>query len=428
MSAVISRRAVLSAAALAAAGYPTTAGCARATVSGPAARNELVWATGGISAADLRPARKISDEWNTLHPRGPTVRVVPTPSTPDDDHELLWLELNAQLTNFDIVEPDVVWTAEFAQRGWLVDLTDLRPDIEAVTLDSPLQTAIWDGKLWAAPYATDAGILYYRKDLVPPDQVPLTWQQLLDRGRQIGRPRGMAPFVADGAQNEGLVVQYLEYFWGLGGEVLDVDDHSVSFDPGTATTAIEIMKDAYDKGDYLPGFDTMNLEDVRAAFQSGRAVFMRSWPYAYGQMNETDPASRVIGKVGIAPLPAIADHGSKPALGGHNLAVSAFSRNIPAATEFVKFASTTMEVQRTLASCSRAPTMRAIYDDPAGDPMLILLRKVLRTAEPRPASPKWSAISAQMQQQIFSAYTGTREPPNAVRAMRYFLDATIQGD
>ncbi|HEY2763152.1 MAG TPA: ABC transporter substrate-binding protein [Pseudonocardiaceae bacterium] len=426
ISTVLSRRAVLSAAALAAAGYAATAGCARSTPSG--SRPELVWASGGLSAADLRPAQDITDLWHALHPRGPGVRLVPTPASPDDAHELLWLELNAHLSNFDIVALDVVWTAEFAKRGWLVDLTELRPDIEPVTLRRPLQTAIWDGKLWAAPDTTDAGILYYRKDLLRPDQVPQTWRQLIDTGREIGRPRNMAPFVADGIQNEGLVVQYLEYFWGLGGEVLSADGHSVLFDPGTATQAIEIMKDAYDKGDYLTGFDTMNLEDSRAAFQTGKAVFMRSWPYGYQQMNETDPNSKIIGKVGIAPLPAIAEFGSITALGGHNLAVSAFSRNIPAAIEFVRFVSTARQVQQTLGqSYSLAPTMRAVYENPDGDPMLALLDQVLGTAKPRPATPQWSVISAQMQQLIFSAYTGTRDPGNAARAMRRFLDATTQG-
>jgi trehalose/maltose transport system substrate-binding protein len=138
---------------------------------------------------------------------------------------------------------------------------------------------------------------------------------------------------------------------------------------------------------------------------------MRSWPYAYRQINGGDPDSQVAGKVGIAPLPTFNGHWPVAALGGHNLAVSAFSRNIPAATEFVIFVSTSPEVQRQLVQqYSRAPTLKAAYRDLAADPMMALLTRVLPTAKPRPATPEWATISAEMQRQIFGAYTGDREP------------------
>jgi ABC-type glycerol-3-phosphate transport system substrate-binding protein len=180
--------------------------------------------------------------------------------------------------------------------------------------------------------------------------------------------------------------------------------------------------DSYQAGDYAPGFNTMKLEDARKIFQSGGAVFMRSWPYAYRQMNGGDPDSQVAGKVGIAPLPFVA------ALGGHNLAVSAFSANTAAAIEFVRFASTSREVQLGLAQRhSLAPTLKAAYPDPAGDLMLSLLDRVLPMAKPRSATPEWFTISTEMQQQIFGAYTGSREPKAAVEALRKFLVATVEG-
>jgi multiple sugar transport system substrate-binding protein len=416
---LVSRRAVLTAAVLVA------AGCMRATDSNSAA--ELVWATGGISAADLAPAMDIAKQWNQRHPNGPKVRVQALPSeSVNDTHQLLALELNAGLNQFDIVDLDVSWIPEFAQRGWLVDLQDLRSEIEQVSLPGPLQVAIWEGTLWAAPYVTDAGILYYRADLV--DTPPTTWQELIDVGHRVGQRNGIASFVADGAQYEGLVVQYLEYFWGLGGDVLGSDGQSVRFQLDKAQQAAEFMRRAFRQNVYALGFNTMTLEDARRTFQSGEAVFMRSWPYAYQQMNRTDPDSQVVGKVGIAPLPAFPGFRSVAALGGHNLVVNAFSRNIPAATEFVRFVSTSRDMQRSLAQRhSLAPTMAAAYQDLAGDPMMALLATVLPTAKPRPATPEWTTISAEMQQQIFAAYTGIRAPKAAVEALRRYLVATIAG-
>lgn len=415
----VSRRAVLAAAVLA------TAGCVGTTNSG--SRAELLWATGGITAPDYNRAVDIATRWNEWRPNGPKVRVEALPLSTNVQHQMLALELNAGLQQFDILDLDVVWIPEFAQRGWLVDMQDLRPDIEQASLPGPVQTAIWNGKLWAAPYITDAGILYYRSDLV--DTPPATWEELIEIGRVVGERNGIAPFVADGAQYEGLVVQYLEYLWGLGGDVLGKDGQSVLFQPDKARQAAEFMWKAFHEGFYAPGFNTMQLEDARKTFQSGEAVFMRSWPYAYLQMNGKDPDSQVAGKVGIAPLPTFPGFGPVAALGGHNLAVSRFSANKAAAVEFVRFVSNSREVQLALAKRhSLAPTLKAAYHDVADDPLLALLARVLPTAKPRPATPEWATISAELQQRIFAAYTGEREPTTAaVDELRNFLVATVEG-
>jgi multiple sugar transport system substrate-binding protein len=408
--------------ALAAAVALIAAGCGGAVGSGSEA--ELVWATGGVSGADRNRALEVTARWKALHPNSPRVRVEPLPLSTNEQRQLLALELNAGLRNFDIIALDVVWTPEFAQRGWLVDLQELRPEIEQVSLPGPVQAAIWNGKLWAAPDVTDAGMLYYRSDLVA--KPPSTWEELIEIGRRVGEQNGIAPFVADGKQYEGLVVQYLEYFWGLGGEVFDRDGRSVLFQPDKAIQALEFMRAAFLEGVYAPGFNTMDQEEARKTFQSGEAVFLRSWPYAYQEMKGGD--SQVVGRIGIAPLPTFNGHGPVAALGGHNLAVSAFSRNIPAATEFARFVSTSRDVQLALAlQQSLAPTMTAVYHDRPGDPMTELLATVLLTAKPRPATTQWATISEEMQQQIFAAYTGNREPQAAVEAMRNFLVATVAG-
>lgn len=416
--ALVNRRSVLVAGALLA-----TAGCTRPTDSDP--ETELEWAIGGIDSADRRSAQDVVAHWSALHPSGPKVGVVPLAQSTNEQRQLLALELNAGLRQLDILTVDLVWIPEFAQRGWLVDLDELRPQIEQVSLAGPLRVGVWDGTLWAAPSITDAGILYYRSDLVKTP--PNTWEELIEVGRRVGAQRGIAPFVADGAQYEGLVVQYLEYFWGLGGEVFGRDGQTVLFQLDTALQAVEFMRSAFREGVYAPGFNTMDLEAARKTFQSGDAVFMRSWPYAYRQMNGGDPSSQVTGKLGIAPLPAFTGHGSVAALGGHNLAVSAFSRNIPAATEFVRMASTSRDIQLGQAQRhSLVPTLRTAYRDLAADPMMALLAKVLPTARPRPATPEWATISAEMQQQIFAAYTGDRDPRAAVEALRNFLVATTK--
>ncbi|MGH3550707.1 MAG: ABC transporter substrate-binding protein [Pseudonocardiaceae bacterium] len=417
--AMVSRRTLLAAAVAL-----ITVGCASGAGSG--SRAGLVWVTGGIAAADQGPALDIAKRWNRLHPHGPTVRVEALPPSADQQRQVLELELNATLRNFDIFDLDVAFTPEFAERGWLVDLDDLRSHVEQAALPGPLQTAVWNGTLWAVPYVTDAGVLFYRTDLVA--KPPATWEELVEVGRRVGERNGIAPFVADGKQYEGLVVQYLEYLWGLGGDVFDRDGQSVLFQLDKALQAVEFMRSAFLEGVYAPGFDTMDVDAALSTFKAGEAVFLRLWPYAYQQLNGSDPDSRIAGRVGIAALPVFGGHGPVAALGGHNLAVSPFSRNIPGAKEFVRFASTSPEVQLMLAQrYSRPPTLKVAYHDLAADPVMALLATVLPTAKPRPATTYWATISAEMQQQIFAAYTGGSDPAGTVGALRHFLIATVNG-
>jgi multiple sugar transport system substrate-binding protein len=397
--------------------------CALLWVSGCGApaeppATELVWATGSISTA---MTRDVIDMWDAAHPAGPRVRVEALPAAADDQRQLLALELNAEIPDFDVIDLDVVWTAEFASRGWLTDLSALRPDIEASALAAPVQSATWDGRLWAAPFTTDAGLLYYRSDLV--DRPPTTWGELVELGTRIGAERQMSPYVVDGAPAEGLVVTFLEYLWGAGGD-LAVDGSEVRFDEPAATTAVEFIRSGYRTGFFAPGTEEMQLEDARAAFQSGRAVFMRSWPYAYGLMNGDDPKSQVAGRVGIAPLPTFDGSGTVAALGGHNLAVSRFSRAPGAAREFVRFVATDRAVQRRLAEWSLAPAAAAVYDDLPSDPVLATLRRVLPHARTRPVTPVWAEISEAAQEQIVAGTLGRSTPAEAVASLHRLVVAT----
>ncbi len=393
-------------------------GCA---APAPEPVRELVWATGRITAEG--PARDVADRWNAAHPAGPRVRVEALPESADDQRQLLALELNAGIPDLDVLDLDVVWTAEFASRGWLTDLSALRPDVTATALPASVRSATWDGRLWAAPFTTDAGLLYYRTDLVP--RPPTTWRELVDVGTRVGAEQGIAPYVVDGAPAEGLVVTYLEYLWGAGGD-LAVDGDSVRLDEPAATAAMDFIRSGYDTGFFAPGTADMQLEDARAAFQAGGAVFMRSWPYAYRAM-EGDAASRVAGRVGVAPLPTFHGDGTVAALGGHNLAVSRFSRAPGAAQEFVRFATTDRGVQRGLAErWSMPPAAASTYDGLGGDPVMGVLRQVLPAARTRPVTPVWAEISEEAQEQIVAGTLGRQAPSEAVTTLRRLVEATVR--
>lgn len=398
------------------------AACTPSGGSGGGDSNEIVWAIGGAEAQPGGIHQKVAELWNELNPDTP-VRIEILPNEADQQREQQALELQAEGSGFDVLGVDVIWTGEYQENGWLESLEDVRDQIEPVVLPGPFESAIWGGELWAAPYNTNAGFLYYRTDLV--DTPPTTWEELCEIAIEVGQEEGIGGYIAQGAQYEGFVVNWLEFYWGTGGDLFNSDQSQVVFDVDRATQATKFMAEALDSGCFAPGFNTAMEEEARNEFQSGNAVFMRNWPYAYSLI-EDDAESPANGNFGIAPMPTFDGQGTISTLGGFNLAVSAFSDNKEAAKEFVVWAATDPQVQRMLATeASVPPVMASVYEELSDDPVMALLGEVLADARPRPASPAWNEISVEMQRALFPAYNGDADARDAAETVRSFLESTI---
>jgi len=405
-------------------GALVAAGCSGTTPEGNGGDGggSLSWAIGGSEAAPGGVHREVAEMWSEENPDNP-ITIERLPDDAGEQRQQQSLELNAQGTGFDVLGMDVIWTGEYAVNGWLESLEDVRGEIEDVTIPGAFESATWEGELWAGPYNSNAGFLYYRTDLV--DQPPTTWQELVEVGTRVGEQEGIAPFVAQGAQYEGMVVNFLEYYWGAGGELFNEDASEVLWDNDIALEAVEFMRESLDTGFFGPGFNTFLEEESRNEFQSGNAVFMRNWPYVYGLASD-EAESKIAGDFDIAPLPTFTGDGTISALGGFNNAVSAFSDNKEAAKEFVVWASTNEEVQTLLGESSLPPTMESVYENLQDDPVMALLGTVLPDAKPRPPAPTWNDISVTIQQEIFPAYNGEKDPQEAVEAVGTFLEESIQ--
>jgi multiple sugar transport system substrate-binding protein len=389
------------------------------------AGGEMVWALGGSEAQPGRVHQQVAELWSEQNPDNP-IRIEILPEEADQQREQQALELQAEGSNFDVLGVDVIWTGEYSTNGWVESLEDVRGEIEDATIPGAVESAIWDGELWAAPYNSNAGFLYYRTDLV--DEPPTTWDELCEMAIEIGERENIGGFIGQGSRYEGFVVNWLEYYWSDGGELFNEDQSESLFDVDTATAATEWLTEAEESGCLAPGFNTAAEEEARNEFQSGNAVFMRNWPYAYGLIQE-DQQSPVRENFDIAPLPTFSGEGTISALGGFNNAVSAFSDNKEAAKDFVVWASTNEEVQRMLATeASLPPTMASVYEDPelSDDPVMALLGEVLPEARPRPPSPQWNAISVEMQREFFPAYNGDKDPADASQAIEEFLQSTVE--
>jgi multiple sugar transport system substrate-binding protein len=384
---------------------------------------EMVWAIGGSEAQPGGIHQRIAELWSEQNPDNP-IRIEVLPEAADQQREQQALELQAGGSGFDVLGVDVIWTGEYSENGWVESLEDVRAEIEEVTLPGPFESATWGGELWAAPYNSNAGFLYYRTDLV--DTPPTTWEEMCEVATQVSQEEGIAGFVGQGARYEGFVVNWLEYYWSNDGELYNEDQTQVTFDTDRAAEVTEFMNENLDTC-FAPGFNTAQEEEARNEFQGGNAVFMRNWPYAYALIEE-DEQSPANGNFDIAPLPTFTGEGTISALGGFNNAVSAFSNNQEAAREFVVWAATDEEVQTMLATeATLPPTLSTVYDDPelADDPVMSLLGDVLEEARPRPPSPAWNQISVEMQRHLFPAYNGDAEIDASVQEVQTFLEGTV---
>jgi multiple sugar transport system substrate-binding protein len=391
-------------------------------------QDELVWAIGGAAANPGAVNEQIAELYKQQDPSRPTVRIEQLPNEADLQREQMAYELQAQGSGFDILGLDVIWTGEFAVNGWVENLDDIRGDLEGVVLQPTLESGIHDGTLWAAPFNTNAGFLYYRSDLV--DEPPTTWDELAQMAQEISQREGIGGFVGQGFQYEGMVVNYLELLWGGGGSLVNEQgDATVLTENDAAAQALEFMQSSVRDGTFVPGFNTMREEEARNLFQSGQAVFMRNWPYAYGLMSGGDEEnpSAVEGKFGIAPIPTFTGEGTTSALGGFNLAVSAYSEKKEQAKEFVAWAATDPDAQRLLAEDTTPPVRQDTYDELQDDPVMALLAEILPQARPRPTVPEYNFLSQDIQQTIFPAYNGEAPVETTIENLNAQLTSQLQG-
>ncbi len=308
---------------------------------------------------------------------------------------------------------DVVWLAEFAAAGWALPLDRYFPaDERAEFLDGPIAASVWRGSIHGVPAFIDAGLLYYRKDLLAKHHldVPKTWPELDSVAQTIlaaeARPRDeLVGYSAQLMQYEGLVCNLLELIAANRGRLLDEGSSRATLDDPRTLEAIRWVRDRVVGGLAPRSVLTYQEPESLAPFLQGRVIFLRDWPYAWQVVN--DPAqSRVVGQVGIAPLPRFPGGESRATLGGWLYGINAASRKSDAAWQFIAFM-TSPEIQRFFAhEASLAPTRKDLYRDAEvlrTNPQFSEQAEVFRHALPRPITPVYPAVSAALQRFLSSA-------------------------
>jgi multiple sugar transport system substrate-binding protein len=372
---------------------------------------------------------KLIDDCNAEHEGKWRIEPVIMPPAVDAKREQIIRRLAAQDDGLDILSMDVVWTAEFSETGWIVDMTDRLKGKEADFIPSSIETVRYDGKLWAYPMGTNVALLFYRTDLVKTP--PKTWEELVRVARQQqAKHPGMKGFIYQGQPYEGLTVDALEFITAAGGEALSKDGTKAMFAKGDATKfAFTFMRQLIEDGVSPRETVTFMEEESRQSFQNGDAVFLRNWPYVYPLANDKG-SSKVAGKFDVAPLPSFDGRRSGGVLGGANLAISAFSKHPEQSWEAIECLAGPAAQKRRAITRGEMPTLDALYDDPEirkAIPYLGTARTALDSAIPRPVTPYYNDLTREIYFISNKVVAGRISPEAAVKELQESAQLAVDG-
>ena len=383
--------------------------------------------------SDEQPLQTLLDQFRAAHP-DVQLRDETLPSSSDQQHLFYVTNLEASSSDFDVFALDVVWIPEFARAGWLQDVTArVAPAGLADFVAGPVDAATHAGHLYAIPWFLDAGVLYYRRDLLDTYHLtpPRTWNELHSSAQVVMRgeanPR-LTGFVWQGKQYEGLVCVALEFIRAYSGEVFSRGGELQLAQP-PAIAGLNYLRQLIADHISPSVVTTADEETARHIFGRGEAVFMRNWPYAWKLLNAE--GSLVRGQVGVTAIPGSETHSGVPTLGGWHLGVNRFSLQPDLAWQLVAFL-TSAESQRQLAVTSGLqPTRLSVYTDPQmqqADPSLLLFFPLLQHAQPRPVTPFYLMASTVLQSELSAIITGLKSAEAAMDDAERQLDRILALD
>ena len=325
----------------------------------------------------------------------------------------------------EIVYMDVTWTAKFAENGWIIPLDEFFKRIDREDfIESTVEAGVYKGKLYRIPVRADVGVLYYRKDII--QKPPETWEEFLSICERYSKPPEIYCIVFQGMQYEGLTCNFLEYLWGVGGDV--IKNGEVLLDRKETVEALSFMKKLIDKNYAPKSVLTFQEQHSLSFFAEGKSIFMRNWPYAWLILNKDN--SKLKGKVGIVPM--IHKRGFKSAgtLGGWGFGIARGTKDIEAAWKFIEYA-TSKEAQKILHfRRGGVPSRKSLFRVPdilKKSPHYPQLYRTLLNARARPVHPDYPRISDTIQKHVSAVLTGIEKPEKAAVIMDKSIESVIKG-
>lgn len=417
----------------------TTASMLSACDSGPRGLVIGFYTPAGDSTTFTAVAKRCTDQVG----RRFSIKQYSLPKSPDNQRLQLARRLTGHDRTLDVMAMDVIWTAEFADAGWVLPLSDdpagrAESDATTDTLPGPLATATWRHKLYAAPVATNTQLLWYRTDLI--DNPPTTWDGMVAEATRLlaaGQPSWIG---VQGKQDEGLVTWFNTLLVSAGGQVLSEDGKTVTLTDtpqhrAATVKALQIMKMVATAPGADPSVTQSDSSTARLAVEQGRAALEVNWPYVLASLLENAVKGGVsflplnqrpdlVGSIngvgifaptdsqftaayedskkvfGFAPYPSVqAGRPAKVTLGGLNLGVAKTTRHKAEAFEAIRCLRD-LENQKYVSIERGLPAVRtSLYSDPQFQlrfPQYDIIRRQVTDAAVRPETPVYQAVSTRV--------------------------------
>jgi multiple sugar transport system substrate-binding protein len=378
----------------------------------------------GTDAEDIVPM--FEDEYDV------EVSMESSPGEATSTREYYVNQLVGQAGDFNVGNMDIIWPGEFAGNEWALEIEDPEGHTDNM-LETPVEAVTIDGTLSAMPLHTDANALYYRHDKLEEhgyDDPPETYMELVDMAQDIidQDDEIETGYIWQGGTNEGLTIMWFNWLWGMGGDVEEGDEIVVNSQEGydALQHAVDLIHEYEITPDSVPASDTSDNVEM---YQQGETLFMRNWPFAISEMEDSD----IGGDYSVAELPTHEDHpdADNACLGGWSVFINAFSGNTELSQDFATFM-TSLEVQEHLArEHSRLPVREEVYEDEEireEFEEMVMLEDILDRTRARPTIEDYPALSEIIFTQANEALTQDKTPEEALDDAQDQIDDDINSD
>lgn len=332
------------------------------------------------------------------------IELVPLPTDASQQRELLVRRLAAEDESIDLLSMDVIWTAEFAQAGWIRPVPEeVAREVRANTLEGPLETATYEDRLWGIPHNSNTQLLWYRKDRV--DEPPETWDEMIEQAAELGEGNTIQ---VQAARYEGYMVWFNTLVESAGGQILERNGDTALGQPAVDAAAVIERLASSPAAD--PSISNSDEDSGRLSFQSGDSTFMVNYPFIFPSAEEEAP--EVFKQLEAAPYPRVnPDQPAEVTVGGFNLGVSEFSSQPDLAVEAAMCLRNEENQIINTEDGGLPPTIEALYETKeirdAYPGFADLIEASLRDGVARPVTPAYSDISIAVQK--------TLHPPSSIK-------------
>ncbi len=363
------------------------------------------------------------------------IELAALPANADEQREQLVRRLAAQDPDIDLMNMDVIWTAEFANAGWIrpwpTDQVDAARDGR---LDISVESASFEDRLYGIPLNTNAQLLWYRTDLT--EEPPATWDEMLEAADELEAAGEPHVIWEQGQRYEGLVVWFADLLASAGGSILNDDGTEVSLETEPTRRALEVLRDVSRSSHAPPALATAQEDQGRQGWETGDAAFMINYGFVWPSANELAPD--IAEQMGWAPFPSVEpDVPSTIVAGGFNIGIGAYGDHPDLAVEAATCLADEENQTRNAQDAGLLPVTEALYDDPevteaendAGIklfPYAAAMKEALDGATLRPRTPFYNDVSLAIISILHP--TADIDPEADVDRLRDAIEQALKGE